>query len=195
MPQSNKEQPQAAWESIDPEVGVETRGRKARCKAPRNSIAHRAHHHCPKPPVGNTLCCHDLESPPADADAANDTRDMGGITRCFREDTKQSDSKSLAVTVGAQQLESTRVAQDAGSDSDSDGSVNQTGAPSPRFAMNNLSAAAVVEGSVLPNLGGEQPCRHLKKPPLSRCRGFILVVFAFIDEAGVFPLEDLPCTS
>jgi hypothetical protein len=150
MPQLNKEQPQAAWESIDPEVGVETRGRKARCKA------HRARHRCPKPLVGNTPRRHGLKSPQADADAANETRNMGGITRCFWEDTKQSDSESLAITVGAQQLESTRVAQDAGSDSDSDGSVNQTGAPSPRFAIHNLSAATVVEGSVLPNLGGEQ---------------------------------------
>src|SRR2546421_5110754 len=145
MPQSNKEQPQAAWESLDPEVGVETRGRKAGCKAPRNSITHRY----PKSPVGKTLCCHDLKSPQADADAANETKDTEGITRCFREDTKQSDSENLAISVEVQQLEPTRVGQDAGSDSDSDGSVNQTGASFPRFATNNLSAAAVVEGSVL----------------------------------------------
>ena len=152
MPQSNKEQPQAAWESLDPEVGVETRGRKAGCKAPRNSITHRY----PKSPVGKTLCCHDLKSPQADADAANETRDTEGITRCFREDTKQSDSERLAIALELQQLESTRVGQDAGSDSDSDGSVNQTETPFPQFAMNNLSATAVVEGSVLPNQEGEQ---------------------------------------
>jgi hypothetical protein len=152
MPQSNKEQPQAAWETVDPEVGVETRGRKARCKVRCGSITHR----CPKSPVGKTLCCYGLKSPQADADAANETRDTEGITRCFREDTKQSDSESVAISVEVQQLESTRVAQDAGSDSDSDGSVNQTGAPFPRFGMNKLSAAAVVEGSVLPNQEGEQ---------------------------------------
>jgi hypothetical protein len=156
MPQTNQEQPQAAWDSTDPEVGVETRGRKARCRAPGKPIIHRTRVLSPTPPVGNPLCHHRLESPQLDADAANEKNDISGNTRYSREDTKQSELETCATTVELKQLESTRVIQDPCSDSDSDDSVDQIGPPSTMFDINNLSAAEVLEGPVLPNPGGEQ---------------------------------------
>lgn len=156
MPHTNKEQPQAAWDSTDPEVGVETRGRKARCKAPGRPIIHRARVLSPTSPVENPLCRHRLKSPQVDADAANEKNDISGNTRYSREDTKRSELENCGTTVELKQLESTRVVQDPCSDSDSDDSVDQIGPPSTMFDINNLSAAEVLEGPVLPNPGGEQ---------------------------------------
>jgi hypothetical protein len=125
MPQPKEERYTKAWESTDPEIGVNTRCRKARSKVGDKSILKRQRSYPETPPRDRDPHRHCLpNSPQEDASATSEQIDLGSTIQ-FPEDTGQTETNVGATSVEAYQAGGTQVVEKSGSDYDCDFSVDQ----------------------------------------------------------------------